>query len=361
MARNDAVLQALLQVAEELGGSLEGGSLTGHFGDRLLIHYVEIAENSIEREWHLRRFASEGHHGEASQDQTAQHTARPHHELVIAVGPVYGYLVERVARDYPDVHFILLDGRIAGLEKSSNITCISFETHEVAFLIGAFAASVGRFTGGGLGFIGSTGLPSIREAQIGFSAGAAFRNPALAEEDAMQVAYIGRDLEAYRDLQAVEATALEMYNRGVRIIFHIVGAAGSVVTHTAFKGGHFVIGSIADQRNLYLRQPTRQSRQLGEAVLTSLVIRFEVVLRHILGGFLEDRAPLTGGYVEYGLRQERAVDVGSLYLESLGARPSGDLVNAAVGIETLRNLILDGSIVVPKDDQELAVWLETQL
>ena len=78
-------------------------------------------------------------------DRTARSSCGPSPRTAtstsIGVGFLFSDALAKVAKDFPDIHFGLIDGYIPDLTDSSNITCLGFKENEGSFLVGAIAAS----------------------------------------------------------------------------------------------------------------------------------------------------------------------------------------------------------------------------
>ena len=65
------------------------------------------------------------------------------HDLVIGVGFAQGPIMETVAKDYPNLHFAIIDGVIFeadGKTPKANVASLVFKEHEGSYLVGIIAA-----------------------------------------------------------------------------------------------------------------------------------------------------------------------------------------------------------------------------
>ena len=76
-------------------------------------------------------------------------------DLIIGVGFAQGPIMQRVANDYPNIKFAIIDGVIFeadGKTPKQNVASLVFREHEGSFLVGMIAAAKSKT--GVLGFIG---------------------------------------------------------------------------------------------------------------------------------------------------------------------------------------------------------------
>ncbi|HZH34235.1 MAG TPA: BMP family ABC transporter substrate-binding protein, partial [Pyrinomonadaceae bacterium] len=83
------------------------------------------------------------------------------YDLVIGVGFAQGPIMERVARDYPNINFAIVDGVILDKEGNPlpNVASLVFREHEGSYLVGMLAAQKSKT--GVIGFLGGMDIPLI--------------------------------------------------------------------------------------------------------------------------------------------------------------------------------------------------------
>src|SRR5215510_7676062 len=94
-------------------------------------------------------------------------------DLVIGVGFAQGPIMQKVATDYPNINFAIIDGVIFeddGKTPRSNVASLVFKEHEGAYLVGILAAKSTRTNT--LGFIGGMDIGLIHRFEGGFEQGA---------------------------------------------------------------------------------------------------------------------------------------------------------------------------------------------
>ncbi|MFW5843042.1 MAG: BMP family lipoprotein [Spirochaetota bacterium] len=235
---NDSAYEGLVLIAEEYDGYIADDPDDVDFGTEVELKYLEPRQGGQDREQLLRVLAEDGY------------------DLLYGVGFAFTDALGKVAADFPDTHFALIDGYIPDLEADSNITCIAFAEHEGSFMVGALAAMYLQDNGGGrLGFIGGMDIPLIHKFHGGFMAGAMYVDEAHRPEGEIFGQYIGQDPTAFNDPQTAENIARNMYDEGAEIIYHAAGGSGTGLFKAAYDMGKLAIGVDSDQGLVYAEAP----------------------------------------------------------------------------------------------------------
>jgi basic membrane protein A len=224
---------------------------------------------------------------EGADRETALRTlAARHDDLVIGVGFLFGPDLERLAAQFPDVHFVGIDYTpSAGVGELPNLAGIRFREQEGAFLVGAIAALVSHTKC--VGFVGGMKIPLIRKFEAGYIAGVAHVCP----ECRVLSAYAGTDPKAFADPALGQELATAQYTECADIIFHASGKTGDGVFAAARQRGLFAIGVDSDQ---YSRAPC--------CIVTSMIKRVDVAVLDIIKDAAAGK--FRGGVHELGLREE---------------------------------------------------------
>ena len=86
--------------------------------------------------------------------------AEENFDLIIGVGFAQGPIMQKVANDYPNIKFAIVDGVIFeadGKTPKQNVASLVFREHEGSFLVGMIAAAKSKT--GVLGFVGGMDIP----------------------------------------------------------------------------------------------------------------------------------------------------------------------------------------------------------
>src|SRR5437762_986941 len=103
--------------------------------------------------------------------------AEKNFDLIIGVGFAQGPIMQKVATDYPDIKFGIVDGVIVDSDGKPlpNVADLVFREHEGSYLVGMIAASKSKT--GTLGFLGGMDIPLIHRFETGYAEGARSVSP----------------------------------------------------------------------------------------------------------------------------------------------------------------------------------------
>src|SRR6187551_3087914 len=104
--------------------------------------------------------------------------AEKNFDLVIGIGFAQGPIMQKVALDYPNNKFAIIDGVIFeadGKTPLKNVASLVFREHEGSYLVGMIAAAKSKT--GVLGFLGGMDIPLIHRFETGYEEGARSVNP----------------------------------------------------------------------------------------------------------------------------------------------------------------------------------------
>lgn len=193
----------------------------------------------------------------AQREQVMRLFAERHASIIIAVGFTQASAVEDVAKEFPDVKFVIIDGTV----NLPNVSSINFREQESSFLCGMAAALVSKT--GKVGFVGGMDIPLIRKFELGYEAGVKHVNPA----DEVFANMTGTTPNAWIDPARGAELAKSQFGRGADVIFHAAGATGIGVMQAATDAGLLSIGCDSNQDYLH-----------PGSVLTSAVKRVDVAV-----------------------------------------------------------------------------------
>ena len=95
--------------------------------------------------------------------------AKSGYTMIIAVGSDYNRAVSKVANEYPDLNFAIVNSNgVAQL----NVSCLTFNESQAAFLAGVAAGATSKS-----GYVGFVGTPATVDAYPFFTQGVLFANP----------------------------------------------------------------------------------------------------------------------------------------------------------------------------------------
>lgn len=214
------------------------------------------------------------------------------YDLIIGVGFAQGPIMEKVAKDYPNLHFAIIDGVIYeddGKTPKANVASLVFKEHEGSYLVGLIAGKTSKT--GTLGFIGGMDIGLIHRFEGGFEQGARDANPNI------QIIqnYVGVTDAAWNNPGKGKEIALAQISKGADVIFTAAGNSGlgafDAVEQAGKENGratHFVIGVDSNQNMV---KPG--------FVLTSMVKRVDIAVYNIVQDVVNHK--FAGGFHVFGL------------------------------------------------------------
>ena len=191
----------------------------------------------------------------AQREQAMQQMARRGATIIVAIGFTQASAVEKVAKQFPNVMFTIVDAVV----DLPNVQSVNFREQESSFLCGMAAALASKT--GKVGFIGGMDIPLIRKFALGYVEGAKFVNPAAEVFQNMT----GSTPAAWGDPTKGAELAKSQFGRGADVVFHAAGATGIGVMQAAKDSGRLSIGCDSNQDYLH-----------PGSVLTSAVKRVDV-------------------------------------------------------------------------------------
>ncbi len=253
---------------------------------------------------------------------TLRRLAKLKYDLIIGVGFLFQEPMKRVAADFPDVKFALIDAII----EQPNVASLTYRAHEGTYLAGVMAAL--KTETKQIGFIGGMKVPLVEAFEIGFHAGMKAANPAVE----LVTDYVGVTPQAFNDPAKAKELALAQYNSGVDIILAAAGASGLGVLEAAKAKKKLIIWVDSNGNNL-----------APGLVLTSVIKGVEMSVYETIKSVQE--GSFSGGLKDYGLKKggvEYIVD--DVNRELL----SDEILKQ---VEAFKSKIIAGDVVVPHERQ----------
>lgn len=193
----------------------------------------------------------------SQREQALRNMARRGAAVVVAMGFAQASAVEKVAKEYPDTKFTLID-MVVDLP---NVQSVIFQEHEGSFLVGMAAAMASK--SGKVGFVGGMDIPLIRKFALGYVEGAKHVSPNIEVFQNMT----GTTPAAWNDPTKGGELARSQFDRGADVVYAAAGGTGIGVYQAAKDSGKLAIG--VDSNQNYLHPGT---------MLTSMVKRVDVAV-----------------------------------------------------------------------------------
>ena len=191
------------------------------------------------------------------REQAMRRMAERSADPIVGVGFSMGSPIEKVAKEFPKLHFTIIDFVV----DLPNVESVVFREHEGSFLVGMMAAMASK--SGKVGFVGGMDVPLIRKFQCGFEQGAKYANPKVE----VQANMTGTTPSAWNDPARGGELAKAQFSKGADVIFAAAGGTGVGVYQAAKDAGKLAIGVDSNQNHLH-----------PGTMLTSMVKRVDVAV-----------------------------------------------------------------------------------
>ncbi|CAN5673496.1 BMP family ABC transporter substrate-binding protein [soil metagenome] len=216
-------------------------------------------------------------------------------DLIIGVGFAQGPIMERVAKDYPNIKFAIVDGVILDKEGNPlpNVASLVFREHEGSYLVGMIAAQKSKT--GVLGFVGGMDIPLIHRFETGYEEGARSVNPKIRVIDN----YVGVTDSAWNNPGKGKELALNQIDQGADVIFTAAGNSGLGAFDAVEQFGRNASG---EANKFVIGVDSNQNGQKPGFVLTSMVKRVDNAVYDVVKEVKEDK--FKGGFHTFGLDKD---------------------------------------------------------
>ncbi|WP_030174699.1 BMP family lipoprotein [Spirillospora albida] len=244
---------------------------------------------------------------------------------VIGVGFAYTNSIVKVAKDFPNTKFLVVDADQCKVE-GANVLGACFSEEQGSFLVGAAAALKSKT--GTIGFIGGVNVPLIHKFQAGYEAGAKAAKPGI---KILPAKYLTQppNFDGFKNPALGNEAAKGQLDAGADVIYHAAGGAGIGVIKTAGAAKAWAIGVDSDQYN----QPA--VAEVKDYILTSMLKRVDVAVYDFVDAVA--KGTFQGGTKKYDLSND-----------GVGYSTSGGKVDdIKTKLDALKADIAGGKITVP--------------
>lgn len=256
-------------------------------------------------------------------DMNARTFAQEGYDLILDATSKTSELYAAMAPEFPDTHFVITEGTVEG---APNVTNLQDRPSEGAFLVGAFNVLMNQELGGGpeAAFVGGIRNPDLERSQFGFTAGAEYVGGTAT------VVYVGN----FTDVAKGKEIALQLYNKGLKLVQAFAGGAGMGVYQAAesMGDGYFALGAANGQF------------QLSDFIIASNVKYTGTSLYDACMKFYNGE--LEGGVISKGLKEGA---VGIRYNPKNEEKIPKEIKDK---IKELEDMIINGQLVPPMTEEE---------
>ena len=270
------------------------------FKDETGIEFREFEiSNDAQREQALRRFARDGNNP------------------IVMAGFLWAGALEKVAKDYPDINFAIID---MGVDVP-NVRSVVFKEQEGSYLVGVMAGLASKSNT--VSFVGGMDIPLIRAFACGYAGGVKSVNPDANIIETMT----GTTPEAWNNQTKGAEITKSQIDQGSDVVFQAAGGTGIAVLQTAADAGILGIGVDSNQNHMH-----------PGSVLTSMLKRVDVA---VYNAFMDGKnESFSYGVQALGLQEE---GVGYAMDENNASLVSEEMTAA---VEAAKADILSGKVAV---------------
>ncbi|GAA4568233.1 BMP family lipoprotein [Planotetraspora kaengkrachanensis] len=241
---------------------------------------------------------------DAQKEERLRLLASGGYNPVIAVGFAYSVPLGKVAKEFPDTKFAIVDDPVA----APNISNLLFAEEQGSFLVGAAAALKSK--SGNIGFVGGVDVPLIHKFQAGYEAGAKAVKPDIK----IQSKYLTQppDFGGFGDPAKGKTAAEGMFDAGADIVYQAAGGSGGGVFDAAKAAKGLAIGVDSDQGALPAYSGVK------DVIMTSMIKKVDVAvfdfLQHYVSNTVKEGPTiydLKAGGVDYSVTGGQLDDIKS--------------------------------------------------
>ncbi|MFZ5752198.1 MAG: BMP family lipoprotein [Pseudomonadota bacterium] len=178
---------------------------------------------------------------EAQREQALRRLAEAGANPVVMTGFAFGDVLNKVAPDFPDTKFAIIDMVV----EQPNVRSVVFSEEQGSYLVGMMAAMASK--SGTVGFVGGMDIPLIRKFACGYAQGVKAVNP-----DAKVIMNMtGTTPAAWNDPVKGAELAKGQKAQGADVIYAAAGGTGIGVLQAAADEGILSIGVDSNQNYLH--------------------------------------------------------------------------------------------------------------
>ncbi|EJJ24599.1 BMP family lipoprotein [Rhizobium sp. CF142] len=219
--------------------------------------------------------------GDTQGEQAIRNFASRGFNPVVAVSFAWTSAVEKVAAEFPDTKFIIVDSVV----DKPNVRSVLYKEEEGSYLVGVLAGMASKT--GKVGFVGGMDIPLIRKFECGYEQGA---RAAKADVEVFQN-MTGTTGAAWNDPVRGGELAKNQIDQGADVVYAAAGATGLGVLQTA-----------ADNKKLSIGVDSNQNHLHPGSVLTSMVKRVDLAVYNAFNDTKSDK--FTAGVQSLGVKED---------------------------------------------------------
>lgn len=178
---------------------------------------------------------------EAQREQALRRLSETGANPIVMTGFAFGEVLGKVAPDYPDTKFVIIDMVV----EQPNVQSVVFAEPEGSFLAGVMAAKASK--SGTVSFIGGMDVPLIHKFECGYVQGVKATNP----DAKVLINYTGTTPAAWNDPVKGGELVKAQISQGSDVVYAAAGGTGIGVLQAAADAGILSIGVDSNQNHLH--------------------------------------------------------------------------------------------------------------
>ncbi len=238
---------------------------------------------------------------QADYENNITEFAEQGYDMIITVGFLLGDATYKMAKEYPDVNFAIVDYPSGG-EETPNLQGILFNVNEASFPVGYLAAAMATQLDPEdpiVAYIGGMQIPPVEEFIVAYEAGVNYYNEQYGADVGFTGVYVG-DFEA-PDQGKLQANSL--IDEGADVIMGVGGKTGNGGITAAKERGKWGVGVDVDQ---YYTLPNEK-----DILITSTVKRLDKAVFAVIKSMLVGK--FAGGTNYIATLENQGVGVGPFH------------------------------------------------
>ena len=219
--------------------------------------------------------------GDTQGEQAIRNFASRGFNPVVAVSFAWTSAVEKVAAEFPDTKFIIVDSVV----DKPNVRSVLYKEEEGSYLVGILAGMASKT--GKVGFVGGMDIPLIRKFECGYEQGARA---------------VKADIEVFQNMTGTTGAAWNDPVRGGELAKNQIDQGADVVYAAAGATGLGVLQTAADNKKLSIGVDSNQNHLHPGSVLTSMVKRVDLAVYNAYNDTKNDK--FTAGVQALGVKED---------------------------------------------------------
>lgn len=191
--------------------------------------------------------------------------AKNKYQLIICVGPSYADTVKRIANEFPNTQFAIIDDESVGL---TNVSNLSFATSEAVYFAAAAMASVSK--SGKIGFISEKTSANVTSYGSAFTQGALAANPKIKVSNLLVDQVVSDEIK--KQISSGVDQILSTWSKSDEVISTVVALNSG--TNKSFVSGllpeQYFLNFSAGKKNQYLVIKKRFDIAVEQIIATEL-------------------------------------------------------------------------------------------